>query len=310
MVLILDKIITNENLAWKNNLQNETKKFYVTLSNDAITELLENRINLKNPKNLFNLQKEIEEFKKILINGCGFFIINNSCFSDFSDDEKKIIFSIISEILGSLYVQNIQNEKFVVITDEGKSMKTGGRYHQTKDGGSYHTDSPQWTNVPDYIALLCIRPAKIGGSSIFLSSYSVHNKILQENKLLLEQLYNKFHFDKRGEYEENESPTTFEPIFQYKNGKLSLRYLRNYIDEGHKIQNQPLSKIQNDSLNCFDKFTKDDSLTVKYDLKGGDMVFFNNHRVIHGRTSFEDSEDNSLKRYMIRTWIKDTPKLI
>ena len=208
-------------------------------------------------------------------------------------------------MLGTLYVQNIQNEKFVIITDEGKSMATGGRYHQTKEGGSYHTDSPQWLNTPDYIALLCVRPAKIGGTSKFLSAYSIHNKLFQNNKTALKELYNDFHFDKRGEFKEDESPTVFKPIFEYENNQLSLRYLRDYIDKGHQIQNQPLTKTQNDSLDQFDEITKDESITVNYDLQSGDMVFFNNHRVLHGRTSFEDYEEPELKRYLVRTWIKD-----
>lgn len=306
MVQILDKIVIDLNLAWDKTLQNETEKFYVTLSDAAMSELLENRMNLEeNFKNFINLQKDIEKFRKILITGCGFFIINNTCFTDFSENEAKSIFSIISRILGTLYVQNIKNEKFVVITDEGKSMATGGRYHQTKDGGSFHTDSPQWKNTPDYIALLCIHPAKVGGTSKFLSSYSIHNKIFQKNKFFLEQLYQRFHFDKRNEFEENESPTVFEPIFEYKNKKLTLRYLRNYINEGHKIQNQPLTETQINAIDYFDKISKDDDLTVSYDLKSGDMVFSNNHRVLHGRTSFEDHQDTNLKRYLIRTWIKD-----
>jgi len=39
------------------------------------------------------------------------------------------------------------------------------------------------------------------------------------------------------------------------------------------------------------------------------MVFFNNNRVIHGRTSFKDAEDFEKKRLMIRTWIKDKKHL-
>lgn len=306
MEQILNDVITDENLAWDNKLEKKAEKFSVVLSDETINEFLDNRTNLlENSKDLTHLQKDIEEFRKILINGCGFFVIQNSSFKDFSEKEKMSIFSIISEILGTLYVQNIQNEKFVVITDEGKSMKTGGRYHQTRDGGSYHTDSPQWVHTPDYVALFCVRPAKIGGASKFLSAYSIHNKILKENQVFLEQLYNKFHFDKRGEFKENESPTVHEPIFKYESGKLGLRYLRDYVDKGHEIQNQPLSKLQNDSLDCFDKISRDETIAVNYDLKSGDMVFFNNHRVLHGRDSFEDYDDVKLKRYLIRTWIKD-----
>jgi len=307
MIQILDKIITDQNLAWDNRLQNKIEKFYVELSDATIDELLENKMNLEeNYKNLIILQNEIKEFKKKLVSGCGFFVINNSCFSNFSEDEKKSIFSIICKILGTLYVQNIKNEKYVVITDEGKSMKTGGRYHQTKEGGSFHTDSPQWTKTPDYIAMLCLHPAKTGGTSKFLSVYSIHNQMFKENRILLEQLYNKFYFDKRNEFKENESPTVFEPIFKYENKNLTLRYLRNYIDKGHEIQKQTLTKIQIESLDLFDKISHNEDISVNYDLKADDMVFFNNNRVLHGRTSFEDHEDPNQKRYLIRAWIKDS----
>jgi len=120
----------------------------------------------------------------------------------------------------------------------------------------------------------------------------------------LEMLYQQFYFDKRGEFESEESSTVFEPIFTYKDNQLKCRYLRNYINDGHKIQNTPLSKEQNEALDIFDKIIHDENLAVSYNLKQNDMVFFNNNRVIHGRTSFEDIEK---KRLMIRTWIKDEP---
>ena len=45
-------------------------------------------------------------------------------------------------------------------------------------------------------------------------------------------------------------------------------------------------------------------MIMKYDLKFDDMVFSDNHRIIHSRTSFEDFDDQNLKRFMLRTWIK------
>ena len=184
-------------------------------------------------------------------------------------------------------------------------MSTGGRYHQTKEGGSYHTDSPQWSKVPDFVGLLCIRPAKIGGESKFVSAYTIHNEMLKINRENLYLLYLKFHFDKRGEYKENESPTTYEPIFKYQNNQLVFRYLRNYIDAGQKIAEKPLTNEQNSILDEVDRIIHDEKFCVSYDLKKFDMTFFNNHRIIHGRTSFEDYHDEKMKRYMIRTWIKD-----
>ncbi|MBL76648.1 MAG: hypothetical protein CL763_06980 [Chloroflexi bacterium] len=300
-------IVEDENLSWNKLLVNSKEKFVVKLKEETIDLILENRSMLpsQNVENFEFLKHEILQIKKILQDGCGFFVIDGKIFSEFSKKELEYIYSIISQMLGELYVQNIQNEKFVLIKDEGKSMETGGRYHQTKEGGSYHTDSPQWDNVPDFVGLLCINPAKKGGINKFLSAYSIHNEIQRKNPIFLNELYEKFYFDKRGEYEENESPTVFQPIFSYDNNELRFRYLRNYINDGFKIEGKKLTDTQINSLNLVDEITQCDDLSLDYDLKSGDMVFFNNHRILHGRTGFEDYEDKNLKRTLIRVWIKD-----
>ena len=303
---MLQEIVTDESLVWDRFSVDDTK-FLVNLSYESINELKKKRDFLtKTTIEVPIFQSEILNFKnRFLVNGVGLFVINGECFLDFSNDEMIEIFRIIGTFLGTLYVQNIKNEKLVKIQDEGKSMKSGGRYHQTKEGGSFHTDSPQWKKVPDFIGMCCINPAKKGGESKFVSAYSIHNEMLKEHKYFLEMLYEQFHFDKRGEYKSGESPTVLEPIFTYNYNHLKLRYLRDYINDGHKIQDMPLSKEQNEALDCLDKIIYDENLAVSYELKQYDMIFFNNNRVMHGRTSFEDFEDIEKKRLMIRTWIKD-----
>ena len=305
---ILQNLISDDNLAWKKSLDEHTDSFLIKLSHDSILELDKKKDNLQSSKiNDFPiLEYEILKLKEsYLIQGNGFFILDGSCLENFSNENEKEIFRIISTCFGQLYVQNIKNEKFVTITDEGKSMKTGGRYHQTKEGGSFHTDSPQWSKVPDFVGLLCIRPAKIGGISKFVSAYTIHNQILKLNPDFLKLLYKKFHFDKRNEFQKNESPTTFEPIFKYEDNELKFRYLRNYIDDGQKIVKQPLSSEQNHVLDQLDNAIHDENFSVSYDLSQYDMTFFNNHRIIDGRTSFEDYMESDKKRYMVRVWIKN-----
>jgi len=304
---MLQKIITDKNFVWDKHTSSKLENFVVKISNNAITELKNNRNFLNNSEHTFSiLQKEILDFKKkFLVEGIGFFIIDGKCFTDFSKEELIEIYQNVCRILGTLYVQNDKNQKLVQVQDSGKSMKSGGRYHQTKEGGSYHTDSPQWEKVPDFIGMCCINPAKKGGESKFVSAYSIHNKMLKEHKQFLEMLYQQFHFDKRGEFESKESPTVFEPIFTYNNNQLKCRYLRDYINDGQMIQNTPLSKEQNEALDIFDKIIHDENLVVSYKLRQNEMVFFNNNRVMHGRTAFEDFEGIENKRLMIRTWIKD-----
>ena len=183
-------------------------------------------------------------------------------------------------------------------------MTSGGRYHQTKEGGSYHTDSPHWTDVPDLVGMLCLNQAKKGGISKFVSVYTIHNQLLKEQKDGLKALYEKFYFDKRGENKNNESETVFEPIFVFKDNKLSFRFLMDYIVAGHEIQNAPLSKLQETGLQSLKKISENKNNVLSYDLNANDMVFFDNHRVLHGRTNFEDYEDENKKRLFLRTWIK------
>tara|TARA_B100002003_G_scaffold152500_1_gene141320 strand:- start:1648 stop:2583 length:936 start_codon:yes stop_codon:yes gene_type:complete len=304
----LDKIITDERLAWDKTLSDKREQFVVHLDSEIIQELIERRNELDsiNKNDLPLFKKKILNFRnERLLDGVGLFVIDGICMESFSVKEKTSIYTLTSKILGELIIQNIKQEKIVEIKDIGKSMKTGGRYHETKEGGSHHTDSPQWKNVPDYLGLFCVHNAKKGGTNLFLSAYTIHNRILQERKDLLDIFYEKFYFDKRGEFKDGESPTVFQPIFELKNKKLFFRYLRNYIDAGHDIQNQPLSQPQKDALTYLDNLMHMEDITLKYDLKPGDMVFSDNHRVVHGRTSFEDYDDENLKRFMLRTWIKD-----
>ena len=304
----LDKIITDEHLAWDKTLSDKREQFVVHLDSEIIQELTERRNELDsiNKNDLPLFKKKLLDFRnERLLDGVGLFVIDGICMESFSVKEKTSIYTLAAKILGELIIQNIQQEKIVEVKDVGKSMKTGGRYHETKEGGSHHTDSPQWKNVPDYIGLFCVHNAKKGGTNLFLSAYTIHNRILQERKDLLDIFYEKFHFDKRGEFKDGESPTVFEPIFELKDEKLYFRYLRNYIDAGHDIQNQPLSQPQKDALTYLDNLMRVEDIAMKYDLKPGDMVFSDNHWVVHGRMLFEDYDDENLKRFMLRTWIKD-----
>ena len=307
MSKFLQEIIIDENLVWDKSLEDNPEKFLVKLTTKTIDELKRNRTGLENlDEHKFpELKNEINELKTTkILHGVGLLIIDGKSFLGFSKDETTKIYEMICSMLGTLYNQNINSEKIVEIKDEGKSMVSGGRYHQTKQGGSYHTDSPHWIKVPDLIGLLCINKAKKGGISKFVSVYTIHNQLLKEQKDKLEILYEKFYFDKRGEFKNNEPKTISEPILIFKDNRLYCRFLIDYIIAGHEIQNIPLSKLQQASLQSLEEISKEENNTLSYDLQPGDIVFFDNHRILHGRTVFEDYEDENKRRFLLRTWIK------
>ena len=308
MVEILRQIIRTKNKAWDKTLNDTQEKFLVKLDLTVLNELVEKKsqLNIENSDNFSLFKKEIERLKtQILVDGCGFFVIDGSSFKNFTINEKKSLHIIISKILGDLLKQNKKGELAVEIKDLGKSMKTGARYHHTKEGGSYHTDGSHiYSRPPNYVGLLCINPAKIGGASKFMSGYTIHNA-LQQRMDLLEILYERFYHDKKGENDVGESPAQFEPIFEFVDGKLKFKYQRELIYTGHEKMNKPLSKKQIEALDFLDKILKNENNVVTFELKSGDLMFSNNSWLIHDRTGFEDYEDEDLKRTLVRTWIRE-----
>ena len=305
---ILEKTISDSDMCWDNTLENSPEKFSVVLNSKSLDELLTNRIKIPNedPNDFKFLKEYVKTLKnKILINGCGFFVINGHELSNLSLDEKRSIYVIISKIIGKLLEQNKDCEKVVMIKDLGKTMKTGARYHHTNEGGSYHTDGSHiFKNPPDYVGLLCINPAKSGGVSKFMSAYTIHNKLLKKQKLQ-KILYEKFHHDKKNENVGEENATRFEPIFQFVNNELKFKYQRELIFTGHEKAKQPLTQIQIQAIKFLEEILSNSDQVTAYALKSGDMMFSNNRWLIHDRTLFEDFEDEKLKRLLLRTWIRE-----
>ncbi|MBI2508155.1 TauD/TfdA family dioxygenase [Candidatus Woesearchaeota archaeon] len=287
MARFLNEIVDDEKLAW-------TRETF-SLNSDGIYNLFKPGIS--------GLPENVKKFREnVLENGYGFGIIKGM--SHFNREIQREIYLSTARLLGNPIVQNISGETVVDVFDKGKTMETGGRYHETRQGGALHTDSPQYKDIPDYLGLLCLHPAKAGGESKFISAYSLHNRLLKENSELLKRLYQPFHFDKRGHEKLGESPTTFEPVFRYDSKGLHFRYLGNYIRSGHERISVPLSDIERKALEAVDRLLEDENLIVTAEMGSGDMQFLNNHRVVHGRTDFVDYEDLDKKRLMLRTWLR------
>ena len=306
---ILETLVIDKKKTWTKNLSSDSNEFLVDLDDNVIGELLQKRdlLDQHNIQHFTHLKTQIQHIKQaILIQGCGFCVINGTNFTAFDKHELSNIHILISKIFGELLIQNKHGEQTVEVKDLGKTLSTGGRYHHTKEGGSYHTDGCHiFENPPDYVGLLCLNPAKSGGVSKFISAYTIHNK-LQEDKNLLRILYEKFYMDKRNENQADETPTQFVPIFTYNNGKLNCRCCqRELIDSGHEKMNKPLTEYQKNALDNLDELLANENLAVSYLLKKGDMMYSNNKWLIHDRTDFEDSDDENLKRALLRTWIRE-----
>ena len=130
----------------------------------------------------------------------------------------------------------------------------------------------------------------------------MHNWLFID-KGVIDTLYKPFHFDKRRKLKDDEHQTIYAPIFTFKKSELIFRYLRDYIDSGHEKVEQPLTQDQKEALALLDNILEDKSIQFRFTLKAGQIYFANNHRIIHGRTSFEDYKELEKRRLMERVWL-------
>jgi alpha-ketoglutarate-dependent taurine dioxygenase len=80
---------------------------------------------------------------------------------------------------------------------------------------------------------------------------------------------------------------------------MQLRYLHDYIVQGHQKAKAPLSQIQQEALSMLEDFLNNNQLTIEFLLNPGELVIINNKLICHGRTSFRDGPQ---VRQLIRLW--------
>ena len=86
-------------------------------------------------------------------------------------------------------------------------------------------------DLADCVSLLCVRQPEDSPKSRLASSTTIHNRLLEENPALLDQLYRGFEWDRQNEHGASETPTTGYrvPVFSERDGIVSCRYNRNWM---------------------------------------------------------------------------------
>src|SRR4029077_12773013 len=123
------------------------------------------------------------------------------------------LYWLIGQLLGDPFEQNVGGTLLYDVRDTGQTVAEGARFSVTNYESSFHTDNSFGETILDYVGLLCVQTAKVGGLSQMVSGYAVHNALLRESPDVLETLYQEFHVDRRGGFREGESPTIRRPVF-------------------------------------------------------------------------------------------------
>ena len=240
-----------------------------------------------------SLKAELARHADELENGRGFVVLRGLPVQRYTDDEINTVYYGLGLHLGVPVRQNPRGDLLGVVMNVGDPTQKTTRVYETNLYLPYHSDPS------DVVGLLCVRKAKAGGVSSLISVAAVYNEILQHHREYLGLYYRPMYFAHLCE-----DLPSLSPIFSVHAGKLSCRYLRQYIELGHEIRGAPLSRVEVEALDLFDSIIHRADLRLDMMLEPGDLQFANNYAVLHSRTEFEDHSDPARHRKMLRLWLK------
>lgn len=233
-----------------------------------------------------------------LRDGPGVLILSEFPHERFSRDELARIHWCIGLHLGTAVSQSVAGDLL------GDVIGIGGKDHRER---AYRnsTELAMHTDACDFVGMMCLQKAIEGGESGYVSGAAIYNEICRRSPELMTLLLRGFRYHRFGEEGPGESPVTEQPVpvFSIHEGRLSINYLRAYIDLASQEIGIPLTDDETRALDLVDEIAHSDRFAVKFTTEPGEAVFFNNLAVLHNRTAFEDSDRDELKRHLLRLWL-------
>lgn len=236
--------------------------------------------------------------------GRGFILIDRVPIESLSPEAARRVYWRIGQSLGNPIEQNIQGTLLYDVKDTGADVSEGARFSVTNAESTFHTDAAFAEAPPEYVGLLCLATAQRGGESQLVSAYTLHNALSASVSEQVESGYEPFHFDRRGQFRPGEPNVMVAPIFQWDGTELDTRYLDYYIRVGHEVSGEPPSADQTALLETINQRLSKGDLHVTFSLRPGQILFTNNHWILHNRTAFEDHREAQKRRHYVRLWLE------
>ena len=228
-----------------------------------------------------------------LESGRGFILVRGVPVERFDDEAIDILYYGLGLHMGVPVRQNPAGDLIGRVMNVGDLEDRQTRVYETNAYLPYHTDPS------DMVGLLCIRQAKTGGISSLISSGALYNEMLARYPQYLSTFYRPMYYPHLG----GDEPA-LSPVFSYHQGKMTVRYLRQYLELGADIMGRPMSEVELEAMDVFDQIMHEPDMRIDMMMQPGDLQLVNNYTVMHSRTSFEDHDDLALRRRKLRLWLK------
>jgi hypothetical protein len=248
---------------------------------------------------LTTLARALERWHDELEQGAGFLLVRGVPVERYGERDATLAYWGLGLHLGTAVSQNAAGDRLGHVRDFGlRERDPSVRLYKTRERLGFHTDGA------DLIGLLCLRPAKSGGTSRIASSAAIYNEILRRRPDLVPVLYEPFPFDRNGEERPGDPPFFTLPLCRYTDGWLRTFYIGWYIRDSQRHASAPrLSSAQREVIDLIDEIAADPAIHLDMDFRAGDIQWLKNSVILHARTEYEDFEEPERKRHLLRLWL-------
>jgi hypothetical protein len=249
------------------------------------------------------LQGLVQEIRSAVLHGRGFHFVRGIPVERWSVRQCAIAYFGLGTLLGEPVSQNAMGHILGHVKDIGADYaRPEHRGYQTSARLAYHCDSS------DIVGLLCLKPAKAGGKSSLVSSWTLFNEMLRRHPDLLGELLQPVYRDRRGEVPDGAEPWYAVPVFNLMpNGGLIATYVRSAMQKAQRFSEVPrLTPQLIAACDAMDTLAEDPSIHLDMDFRPGDMQFVSNHWIMHSRTAYEDFAEPEKRRHLFRLWLACT----
>jgi hypothetical protein len=248
---------------------------------------------------LRRLADVLADVRSELMRGRGMVMIQNFPVARLDREGVAIGYMGMGSYLGGKMVQNKYGHVLGHVKDIGENYGTTGRSYNTRAEVRFHSDAC------DYVGLLCLHPAKSGGTSRVASSVTVYNKLLERRPDLVEVLTQDFYRSHKGEMTPGTLPWYKQPIFCFTDGYFSAIGAGSTIEKVLRLPGvPPLTPQQKEAVQVYRDVVGEFATDIEF--KPGDIQFLSNYVTLHSRREFEDWPEPHRRRHLLRLWLRDT----
>ena len=238
--------------------------------------------------------------------GLGISVIDGLPLDEMDDETARAVFWTIGNILARPVAQKWDGTMLYDVTDTGRTFGYGVRGSWTNVELVFHTDNAFGAALPRYVGLMCIRPARTGGTSRFLSLRAVHDRLRERHPRALDRLWRPMLFDRQAEHAPDAPRVAWAPVFSLDGDQLRARTNPSLIRKGYAVAGVRMDDATRHAVEALEEALGDEDLRFELPLERGQLQYLANRRVAHYRSAFtDDDRDPAAKRLLVRMWHRD-----